>query len=322
MSKHLLLISLCFLLAGCQLGEPDAATQPATRHLANNLILQQADALTIMQDGEAIPIDQETVETFLPSNDFSYIVHLGTRYTQENGDIFVTNLEDGTSNPLFPTPDRQERRIWGVVDSWLLVESLPNGAVSDGIGPLLAIDLDGNGSLIVTDDALSGYPVVSPFHYIIYSTDEGAFAWHPDEDREMMPFDFFLSGSFSPDGIHLAIDTGKAIDIFNMARLQHIASVTPSATNGETLPPPVTWHPQAEWLAYSITEEVDRSIYVANIETLAVKVLPNVVNPQFSPDGMWLAVYDLPRANVKLVNLKTDEMLPFGIDGRPILWPE
>ncbi|MEM7116240.1 MAG: hypothetical protein AAF614_27635 [Chloroflexota bacterium] len=322
MSKHLIFISLCLLLVGCQLGGSDAANQPETRHLANNLIVQQADAPAMIQDGELVAVDPETVELVLPSTDFSYLVHLGNRYTQENGDIIVTNRQEGTSEPLFPTPDREERRIWGIADTWLLVESIPNGTAVDGVGPILAINLDGNGALPVTDDSLSGNPIVSPFNHIIYSTADGAFAWHPDDTREIMPFDSFLSGSFSPDGIYLAVDTGEAIDIFNMARLQHIASVTPSAANSDTPPPPIAWHPNAEWLAYTISEEVDRSVYVANVETLDVKVLPNVVDPQFSPDGEWLAVYDLPRSSIKLVNLETNETLPFGIDGRPILWLE
>lgn len=322
MSKYLFLISLCLLLAGCQLGEPDAATQPETRHLTNNLIVQQAAELVIVQDGETVPIDQAMAETVLPASDFSYVVQFEDRYTQENGDIIVTNTDEGTSSLLFPTPDREERRIWGIAGSWLLVESIPNGTTVAGVGPLLAIDLEGEETIDVTDEPLNGYPVMSPFDHIIYSTAQGSFSWHPDETREIMPFDHFLSGSFSPDGIFLAIDTGIAIDIFNMARLQHVASVTPSAANGDMLPPPIAWHPNSEWLAYGFREEVDRSVHVANVETLAVKVLPNVESPQFSPDGDWLAVYDLVRAGVKLVNLESNETLPFGIEGRPILWPE
>ncbi len=283
--------------------------------------------------GHAALLTEQERQQFMQSDGHHFAVRGNMSYTIQDNDVWATNLTTGESHPLLETADRAERRIFGLVGDWLLVESFQAGEGGQGVGPLVAIPLSGSNhhdAIVLVDNWLQGIPAIAPDgRYAIYPTDEGVFAFHADSSVEALPFDSFASASFSPDGRFIALHLGYHIEIVNLESSEVVHAIDLTPIPRDSPPGPPQWHPNNKWIAFehwndqTAAPETPITVRLLNIETGETHDIAQAAFPQWRPDGQWLAYVRYGRSNeTHIVLAATDtwaeQVTPF--IGQPSAW--
>lgn len=299
--------------------------------LADGLIYQDLDGhWQLISAGLAVSLTENERQRLMRTDGHHFAVRDDVSYTIQNGDVWATDLTTGESRVLLETDDRTERRVFGLVGDWLLVESFVLGEGGQGVGPLAVIPLpesDSDDEIILVDDWLRGLPVSAPdSRYVVFPTDEGVFAFYPDGSIESLSLDRFASASFSPDGHFIAFHLGSQIEIVDLESGEVVQSTEFIPIGRDSPPDPPQWHPANRWIAFEYWQDTavqPFAVRLLNIETGEVYDLAHAAVPRWHPDGDWLAYVRYGRPDETRIVLAetgtwTEQATTFA--GQPAAW--
>lgn len=299
---------------------PTATPQPLPPTIADGLIYQTDFEYRVIEgDGTRrfLPCERPSLPAFTsvhPLPNFQMV-------SVEDGQPRIGDRCSSETEPLLDLPNRTVRRIWGQVGDWLLVESNEAGVFGQGTWPLTAVRLDGSDFQLLTQEIFFETPVVSPDGIILIPTGEAVLRWDGQNLTES-DYERFLAGSFSPDGQRLALIHPDRLTVYDVGG-EAIVTFTFVPTRLDSPPPPPTWHPSGNLVAVDEinVSEMTLSVHVLHLLTGDVQTLSPALNPQFSPDGRYLAThYPIDDAHITIHDLESWESYELTHDGVPVAW--
>jgi hypothetical protein len=228
----------------------------------------------------------------------------------EEEQIWLLDTATGESRNLTAASGRVHccPQWWPATPGTIIFGSWPVENVGPSSGYLSAVQTDGSGYVILSEEQSNALPALSPDGRRI-AFDQGGSAWIYDFESgtasQLAPAEYGLENvqriagpSWSPDGGRLAWTIAATnpdwrisivvIDLTtNTAQQFHVYE---NIGRGGWFPGPA-WHPGGEWLAFT-TEDVDperRGVWLINTLTGEELFLGPGMNPIWSPDGRWLA---------------------------------
>lgn len=297
---------------------PTATPTPLPPNAADGLIFENNYAWRII-DGEGsrpiLPCERPSLAIFAsvyPALDLKM-------FSVEDGQLLIGDLCSSDTKPFIDLPNRQVRRIWGQVNDWLLVESGEEGLAEQGVWPLTAVRLDGTDYQVLTEPFF-GNPILSPDGVVLIPIDGQVLRWDGERMADTK-IDWFLTGSYSPDGQLLAVIQNDRLAIYDLDGAV-VWAMSLRLIGADSPPLPPAWQPNGEWVA---VEGVDvagnfSTVRLLNVKTGEERVINRRHRPQFSPDGRWLAAYAYEDGHTTLIDMDSWEGYQFAQDGWPVGW--